>query len=115
MLKFEKYGFPPYQRYDYCATFYQQSILTGLCRVFPSRYLDNAIELWAFSIIGEYRGKGLGQQFLQEIITYYSNKTIVLFVEKRNERALHIYHKLGFKIVGEYRGGSHAWEMRLER
>lgn len=115
MLKFEKYGFPPYRKYDYCIQFYKGTILIGLCRAFESRFIDNAVELWGFSIIGQYRGKGMGQQFLQEIIAHYSNNTIVLFVEKTNERALHIYHKLGFKIVGEYRGGNYAWEMRLER
>jgi ribosomal protein S18 acetylase RimI-like enzyme len=87
----------------------------GRCDIIKSRYVPNAIELWCFGIQGDMRGKGYGQQFLREVIQEFDKQTIVLFVEKRNERALHIYHKLGFKIVGEYRGGNYAWEMRLER
>ena len=111
MLKIEQYAFG---RGD-CVNFYNQSTLMGLCRVFSSQYLDNAVELWAFSIFGEYRGKGLGQQMLNEIIKHYAPNTIVLFVHKDNYRALHIYKKAGFRIVGNYRGGDYAWEMRLER
>ena len=87
----------------------------GMCDIIKSVYVPNAIELWGFRIRENMRGKGYGQQFLCEIIQEFNNQTIVLFVEKTNERALHIYHKLGFKIVGEYRGGDYAWEMRLER
>ena len=43
----------------------------GHCNVFPSRYLDNAVELWAFSIIKEHQGKGYGQAALAEIIRYF--------------------------------------------
>lgn len=87
----------------------------GHCDIITSCYLPNAIELWGFGIQGNMRGKGCGQQFLREIIQEFNNQTIVLFVEKCNERALHIYHKFGFRIVGNYRGGDYAWEMRLER
>lgn len=87
----------------------------GSCYTYPSLYVSNAVELWAFGVRGESRGRGYGQQMLQEVIKYYKTQTIVLFVDKHNERALHIYQKAGFKIVGEYRGGKYAWEMRLER
>ena len=86
----------------------------GQCRVFPSKHMPNAVELWEFGLMGEYRGKGLGQQFLREIIEHHRGQTIVLFVDKTNSRALHIYEKAGFQIVGEYRGGAYAWEMRLD-
>ena len=93
-------------------SFYEGGCHIGQCACRPSRYLENAVELWCFGIYGEYRGKGLGQQFLREIIEHNAGRVIVLFVEKTNARAIHIYKKAGFKIVGEYRGGSYAWEMR---
>lgn len=95
--------------------FQHNNTLMGRCRVCPSYYISNALELWEFGLMNKYWGKGLGQQFLQEVIAQYPNQTIVLFVYKTNARALHIYNKFGFKIVGEYRGGDYAWEMRLER
>ena len=85
----------------------------GSCTCFPSKHLPKAVELWAFGLQGNCRGRGLGQQFLREVIELHAGKTIVLFVEKKNARAIHIYEKAGFQIVGEYRGGSFAWEMRL--
>ena len=103
------------RRYDCRYRINKNDPNVGQCLVFPSLFLPNAMEVWAFGIYGEYRGQGYGQAMLKEIIAHWSTMTIVLFVDKTNERALHIYHKLGFKIVGEYRGGSHAWEMRLER
>lgn len=86
----------------------------GSCAIYPSHHLANAVELWAFGIQGNMRGHGYGQQFLREIIEFHGGQTLVLFVEKDNPRALHIYTKLGFQIVGNYRGGDYAWEMRLE-
>jgi ribosomal protein S18 acetylase RimI-like enzyme len=90
------------------------NVAIGQCSIFPSAYVTNAIELWAFGVYGEYRGRGHGQTFLNEIIKQYHGKIIVLFVEKSNTRALHIYTKMGFTITGDYRGGDYAWEMRLE-
>ena len=96
-------------------SFQQDEATIGRCRVVPSYYIAGALELWEFGIVGKYRGLGFGQQFLKEVIAYYPKQTIVLFVLKENKRALHIYHKLGFKITGLYRGGDYAWEMRLEQ
>jgi ribosomal protein S18 acetylase RimI-like enzyme len=92
------------------------TIQYGQCSVYPSDRLKNAIEIWSFGIMAEYRGKGLGQQAVREIISLNTDKkTIVLFCHKDNARALHIYQKLGFKIVGEYRGGKYAWELRYRQ
>ena len=108
MLKIFHYGTRQQLFYSH------NNVAIGQCSIFPSAYVTNAIELWAFGIYGEHRGHGYGQNFLNEIIKQYRGKTIVLFVEKSNARALHIYTKLGFTIVGNYRGGDYAWEMRLE-
>lgn len=78
----------------------------------PSRSIKNAIELWCFGIYGEYRGKGYGQQLLQEVIRRNQKKVIILYVYKSNAKAIHIYEKLGFSIAGEYKEGT-AWEMRI--
>ena len=93
--------------------FYHDGEVVGTCTCFPSRYIEKAVELWAYGLRGDCRGRGLGQQFLREVIAHNSGKMIVLFVEKKNARAIHIYEKAGFQIVGDYRGGSFAWEMRL--
>ena len=114
MLNIEKFSEPSCR---YCCRYRIDASrpIVGQCLIIPSHFLPNAMEIWAFGVYGEYRGQGYGQAMLKEVIANWPTMTVVLFVEKRNERALHIYHKLGFKIVGEYRGGSYAWEMRLER
>jgi ribosomal protein S18 acetylase RimI-like enzyme len=81
-------------------------------QVYSSFNLENAVEVWGFRISEEYQGFGFGQRFLREIIGRHEKNTIILFVYKLNARALHIYEKLGFRIVGEYMCGA-AWEMRL--
>lgn len=91
---------------------YLNGILIGGISKNPSCSIKNAIELWCFGIYGEYRGKGYGQQLLQEVIQRNQKKVIILYVHKTNARAIHIYEKLGFSIIGEYMEGT-AWEMRI--
>lgn len=47
----------------------------------------------------EYRGKGIGGQFLAFISDKYSDCVIRLEAEAENERAIHVYNKAGFKIL----------------
>lgn len=71
--------------------------------------LDSRIELWSFGIWGQYRGQGHGQQMLKEAIELAGDKKLMLYVEKDNDIALHIYEKAGFQIIGNY--GNVAWAM----
>ena len=66
----------------------------------------NELRIVAFAIFGQYRGRGYGQQMMQEAIAEANrirgDRKITLNVEKNNCRALHIYKKYGFKISGNY-------------
>lgn len=72
---------------------------------------NHQLELWAFYVEPEYRGKGLGTQILKEATSYAqkfqkrykSNRPLVLFVYKDNKRAINLYKRNGFEIVGDYR------------
>lgn len=80
---------------------------------YPSRSIKNAVELWGFCIYTKHQDQGYGQQLLQEVIRRNQKKrAIILYVYKRDARAIHIYEKLGFSIAGEYLDGG-AWEMRI--
>jgi diamine N-acetyltransferase len=60
--------------------------------------------LWRFMIDKNEQGKGYGKAALEEIIKYFRNNgadMILLSTEPENERALHVYHKYGFKETGE--------------
>ena len=79
-------------------------------RLPKNNHVDRPVaELWSFGIYGQHRGKGYGQEMLREAIELAGNKPMVLYVEKGNERALHIYKKAGFEIIGEHNG--YAWVM----
>ena len=67
------------------------------------------LEIWSFGIFGKYRGRGYGQQMLKEAIELAGDKKLMLYVEKDNDIALHIYEKAGFQIIGNY--GNVAWAM----
>ena len=47
----------------------------------------------------EYRGKGIGSQFLSYISDKYSDCVIRLEAEAENERAIHVYKKAGFELL----------------
>ncbi|MCK4805035.1 MAG: GNAT family N-acetyltransferase, partial [Spirochaetes bacterium] len=50
-----------------------------------------------------YRGKGLGYSVVSSHLDRLFNKynRIVLFVNRNNKRALHLYKNVGFRPVGE--------------
>lgn len=68
------------------------------------------LEIWSFGIYREHRGKGLGQQMMREAIKIANGNKLVLYVEKDNARAIHVYEKCGFKITGRYMRDT-AWVM----
>lgn len=71
-------------------------------------------EIWALGIQEEYRRKGYATQMLKEFLSQFkSDKPLSLYVHKTNEVAIHLYEKVGFAIIGDYRYGSYAYEMRF--
>jgi ribosomal protein S18 acetylase RimI-like enzyme len=60
---------------------------------------DNHREIWCLEIFGEFRGMGLGQQMLKELVEMFSDMALELGCGKNNKKALHIYQKFGFKII----------------
>ena len=47
----------------------------------------------------EFRGKGIGGQFLSYISEKYSDCVIRLEAEAENECAIHVYNKAGFEVL----------------
>lgn len=47
----------------------------------------------------EYRGTGIGTQFLSFIKEKYADSIFRLEVEEENERAVHVYRKSGFDVL----------------
>ena len=69
------------------------------------------LELWAFGIHSkENRGKGYGQQMLNEALEIAGNRDVRLYVYRCNDVAIHVYEKAGFEITGKYMGDQ-AWVM----
>lgn len=65
---------------------------------------EKAIGLGSFEIQPEYQNKGIGTKALENLIEQLKSKydLIYCFVDKDNERAIHIYNKLGkLKDVGD--------------
>ena len=73
---------------------------------------DKPLSLWSFGIREEgNRGKGYGQQMLNEAIALAGDRDIELYVMKANEVAIHVYKKAGFEIWGDYYNGGYAMRM----
>jgi RimJ/RimL family protein N-acetyltransferase len=51
-----------------------------------------------------YLGKGIAVPMIQEfLISHFSNvKRVLIDPEATNKRAIHVYQKVGFKIIGEF-------------
>lgn len=69
--------------------------------------------IWCLSTKPRYRNKGNAERMLREFIEQFNfSKPLILYVEKTNEIAIHLYEKVGFKITGEYPYGDYAYEMK---
>ena len=63
-----------------------------------------AITLDMFIIDTEYLGKGLASIAIKEFLLSQFSDVSEVFIdpEKRNEKATHVYQKVGFHIIGEF-------------
>ncbi len=85
---------------------------------FQLSFDDEKVKIWSVEIEEKYRGNGYGQDMVTEIIVEAVRlanqrqlKKLWLYVFEINSLAIHIYKKLGFKIV---RGNGITFEMELE-
>ncbi len=65
---------------------------------------DNKVDLTIF-IHQDYQNRGIGQEMMKLIIDYCRKAGfdgIMLVTERTNARAIHVYKKLGFKVVAPY-------------
>lgn len=79
---------------------------------------DDAITLDLFICEPDFLGKGLSVPMIQEfLISQFSNiKTVFIDPEATNTRAVHVYQKAGFKIIGEFIASWHPvlhYKMKL--
>lgn len=76
--------------------------IVGHLVIVPTK--DNKVDLTVF-IHQDYQNRGLGQEMMKLIIDYCKRagfEGIMLVTERTNARAIHVYKKLGFKIVAPY-------------
>lgn len=74
-----------------------------LCAICGVRNISGDGEITNVAVKEEYRGSGLGQKLLKELIRQGSAMGITAFtleVRKSNQAAIHVYEKLGFVSVG---------------
>lgn len=58
------------------------------------------IEIANFNVLEEYQNKGIGTKLIKFLIDNYRNvENITLEVKSDNNKAIHLYEKMGFKKV----------------
>lgn len=65
---------------------------------------EDAITLDLFICDLNYLGKGIAVQMIQELLIsqFPHVKRVLIDPEANNKRAIHVYQKVGFKIIGEF-------------
>lgn len=67
-------------------------------------HIDDKTPSISISLYESYRGNGIGTDLLRATINLLGNsgyKRVSLSVQKENRVAIHVYEKVGFRIVGE--------------
>lgn len=83
--------------------------------IVKTREEGNTLEIESIYILDDYRGKGLGRQFMDFIKTCRPHATILLWVLEVNANARRFYEKNGFVLSGEsrmIRRGIELWQVR---
>ncbi len=73
---------------------YKDGALCGYYRFHPD---DGEYELDDFYLFEEYRGQGIGSAVLEKCL-FEADKTVYLYVFKRNEGAVRLYKRFGFEV-----------------
>jgi GNAT superfamily N-acetyltransferase len=70
-----------------------------LAKSFSTEYGKRCIWIEDLFVKEEYRGQGIGSDFLAFISEKYSGCVLRLEAEAENERAIHVYKKSGFEVL----------------
>lgn len=74
--------------------------IVGHCVIVPTE--DGSIADLSIFVHQEYQDRGIGQELLKRMIEYAKDvgfKGITLITERSNVRAIHVYKKMGFRVV----------------
>jgi ribosomal protein S18 acetylase RimI-like enzyme len=74
-----------------------------------TRFDEGLVDVLRLGVRTSAQGKGVGRKLLE--VALEGAEDVILTVQKTNERAIRLYEKAGFKIVGHL-GGAGAWVMR---
>jgi len=81
--------------------------------------IEEEAHLMTFSVDKNYWGRGIGKEFLREVLNRLKAevKRVLLDVRKSNIRAIRLYQSLNFQIIGErkyyYSDGENAIQMEF--
>lgn len=91
-------------RKDFLMAAKENGELAGYIRAEKGRFARTAHTAYiVVGILKEYRGRGIGTHFFEDLDQWAEKERIVrleLTVECRNEAAVHLYEKSGFKVEG---------------
>lgn len=64
---------------------------------------EESVEIAEIQVLPEFQGKGIGTQVLSKIVedAHSNNRPVTLSVGKKNDRAIALYHCLGFVLERE--------------
>ncbi|WP_416337014.1 GNAT family N-acetyltransferase [Desulfitobacterium sp.] len=65
------------------------------------RVTDRHFIISKFSTLPDWQNQGIGTQFLEIVLNRFSDKTVQLFVDAENTKAISFYKWFGFTTVGE--------------
>lgn len=83
---------------DIFASSYINDTLVGSLR---AKFINGSYVIRDVYVLPEYRGLGIGKKLMIEIMDHLKNKQIILYVDPKNEVAINLYKKLGFKLIKE--------------
>lgn len=83
--------------------------------IVKTREDDDSLEIESIYFLEEYRGKGIGGQFMDYIKTYKHFDSIFLWVLEDNAKARRFYENNGFVLTGDLRTVDRGVELKQLR